>query len=69
MMQTYMYHDKSHLQQAAMGAVDMGMAMRQAAVGVLPAAAGEAVVVGVRQEAAVGSSLLVPSFSVSLSIS
>ncbi len=47
----------------------MGMATRQAAVGVLPAAAGEAVGVRVRQEAAVGSSLLVPSFSVSLSIS
>jgi hypothetical protein len=33
MMQPYTYDDKSHLQQAAMGAVDMGMAMREAAVG------------------------------------
>ena len=55
MIQTHMHSDKSHLQQAAMGAVDMGMAMRQAAVGVLPVAAAAAGAVGVRREAAVGS--------------
>ena len=62
MIQTYMHNDQSLLQQAAMGAVDMGMAMRQAAVGVLPVAAAGAEGVGWQREAAVGSFFTFPLF-------
>jgi hypothetical protein len=59
---TYMHNCKLHMQQAAMEAVDMGMAMREAAVGVLPAAAAGAVGVRVRREAAVWSFFTCPLF-------
>ena len=62
-------HTHTNLQQAAMGAVDMGMAMRQAAVGGLAVAAAGAEGVGVQREAVVGSFFTCPFFlCVSLSI-